>query len=95
MRNRYTLMAIVLVPRPEGLRPVRLRSPLNAAISLGTAGIVTTLLFGLFTSVVPTGSLFARELTTAPRSVASHAVPAANRVGAAVVLPTVRVTASN
>src|SRR5215208_5140014 len=52
MRKRDTLTAIVLVPRPDGLRPVRQRSPLTAAITLGTAGVVTALLFGVFMSVV-------------------------------------------
>jgi len=97
MRKRDSLIAIVLVPRPEGLRPVRVRSPLVAAISLGTAGLVTALLFGVFMNVVPTGSLFAGEVASVSRPSTAHgaAAPSHARVGAAVVLPAVRVTASN
>ncbi|HET7459506.1 MAG TPA: hypothetical protein VFJ74_17780 [Gemmatimonadaceae bacterium] len=84
-------MAIVLVPRPEGLRPVRERSPLTGAFSLGTAGLLTALLFGVFTSIAPTGSLFARDTAGEARLAPSHA----NRVGMAVVLPAVRVVAPN
>ena len=95
MRKRDTLMHIILVPRPDGLRPVRQRSPLAAALSLGTAGIVTALLFGVFMSVVPTGSLFARETAPVTRSAPHYAAPSASHVGAPVVLPTVQVIASN
>lgn len=94
MRKRDSLIAIVLVPRPEGLRPVRQRSPLVAAISLGTAGVVTALLFGVFMNVVPTGSLFAREVASVTHSAGHYAAPSHARVGAAVVLPAVRVTAN-
>ena len=97
MRKKDTLMHIILVPRPDGLRPVRVRSPLAAALSLGTAGVVTALLFGVFMSVVPTGSLFARE-TAAPaaiRSAPHYSTPSDNHVGAPVLLPAVEVIASN
>ena len=95
MRKRDTLTAIVLVPRPAGLRPTRQRAPLAAAITLGVAGVATALLFGVFTSVVPTGSLFAHELASTKHSALHRAAPGADRVGAPVVLPAVRVSASN
>lgn len=95
MRKRDTLIAIVLVPRPEGLRPVRQRSPLAAAMSLGTAGIVTALLFGIFNSIAPAGPLFAREVVSVTHAALHRAAPERSGVGAAVVLPAVRVIASN
>jgi len=99
MRKKDTLMHIILVPRPDYLRPVRVRSPLDAALSFGTAGIVTALLFGVIMSVVPTGSLFARETApvthAAPHYAPHYAAPSADHVGATVVLPTVQVIAAN
>ena len=94
-RNRDTLMHIILVPRPAGLRPVRQRSPLISALSLGTAGIMTALLFGVFISVAPVGSLFAGEAASTARTVTRTAPRSTTaRVASPMVLPTVRVVAS-
>ena len=97
MPKRDSLIAIILVPRPEGLRPVRQRSPLATAITFGVAGIATALLFGIFTTVAPTNSLFAREVASVARATIHQGAPASrsSRVGATVVLPAVRVVATN
>jgi hypothetical protein len=91
MRKRDTLTAIVLVPRPAGLRPTRQRSPLKAAVTLAVAGVATALLFGIFNTLAPVGSLFAHELAAVTHSALRRGAP----VGAPVVLPAVRVIASN
>ena len=93
-RNRDSLIHIILVPRPAGLRPVRQRSPLTSALSLGTAGVVTAALFGVFMSVAPVGSLFAREAAAPKARAAAPAAAAAARIAAPMVLPTVRVVAA-